>query len=131
MTTSAPGQELLNQKRNAIVATIRKDGTAQLTPVYFAWDGEVLRFSTTKTRVKYFNLVRDPRLTIVIDDPESPRYITIYGRAEINDEVESIIDGIRAIRGKYRGQAGADSVTLEELTRDARVLVTVHPERIF
>jgi PPOX class probable F420-dependent enzyme len=130
LPTSTKGDELLSESRNAIIATIRKDGTPQLTPVTFLWDGQVLRFSTTKTRAKYFNLRRDPRLTIIVDDHETTRYVTLYGSAEIEDEAEQIIDTIREIRRKYRGQAGADSVTLEELQRDARVLITVHPERI-
>ncbi|HZP27216.1 MAG TPA: PPOX class F420-dependent oxidoreductase [Dehalococcoidia bacterium] len=130
LPTSTKGDELLTEKRNAIIGTIRKDGTPQLTPVTFLWDGEALRFSTTKTRAKYYNLLRDPRITIIVDDHETTRYVTLYGSAEIDDRPEQIIDTIREIRRKYRGQAGADSVTVEELQRDTRVLVTVRPERI-
>ena len=130
MTTA--GQEqleaILSQKRNAVVATIKKDGSPQVTPVSFTWDGEVLRFSTTKGRAKYFNLRRDARVTVLIDSPQG--YAVLYGRAEMDDNPQSILERIRAIRRKYQGDEKADALTWEELARDQRVLITLRPERI-
>ncbi len=132
--TPVQGQELdsfLAGKRNAVVATIRKDGQPQLTPVSFHWDGALLRFSTTKGRAKFRNLQRDPRITVCIDEAQpSPRYLTIYGRVEMTDQPEEVLEGIRAIRRKYRGDMAADALTAEELQAEGRVLITVRPERM-
>ncbi len=57
-------QELLAPSRIAMVATIRPDGTPQLTPNWYRFHGGRLTMSTTKQRVKYRNLSRDPRLVV-------------------------------------------------------------------
>ena len=130
--TTAGNQErleaILSQKRNAIVATIKNDGSPQVTPVSFTWDGEVLRFSTTKGRAKYFNLRRDARVTVLIDSPQG--YAVLYGQAEMDDNPQSILERIRAIRRKNQGDEKADALTWEELALEQRVLITVRPERI-
>jgi len=50
----------LSERRNAILATVNKDGTPQCTPVSFYWDGAAFYASTVKEAVKYKNLKRDP-----------------------------------------------------------------------
>lgn len=121
----------LNEKRNATIATLRRDGSPQLTPVWYEWDGQVFRFSITKDRAKYPNLRRDARLALCVDeDMVSPRrYVAVYGQAELDDRPEAILEPIRRIRRKYRGEEAAAATTLEELRRDRRVLVTVRPQR--
>ena len=43
----------LAEPRNVMVAGIRRDGTPQLSPNWFYWDGERFYVSTTRTRAKY------------------------------------------------------------------------------
>lgn len=125
-------EAFFREQRNAIVATLRRDGSPQLTPVWFEWDGQVFRFSITKDRAKYPNLRRDGRLALCIDeDQASPRrYVTAYGRAELEDRPEAVLEPMRRIRRKYRGEEAAAATTLEELRRDRRVLVTLRPEKM-
>ena len=60
--------QFLAPSRIAVMATINRDGTPQLTPnwYHYHYDGTVLTFVTTKERVKYLNLRRDPRISICI-----------------------------------------------------------------
>ena len=73
----------LGRMRDAILATIRKDGSPQATPVWYHWDGEVMRISTTESTRKTHNVRRDGRVSICVDDPMSGTYLTLFGRAEI------------------------------------------------
>jgi PPOX class probable F420-dependent enzyme len=58
-------------------------------PVSALWDGQRLRFSTTKARAKYRNLLADDRVTVCIPDPRNPlRYLEIRGRAKIADDAD-------------------------------------------
>src|ERR687891_255459 len=57
-------EQFLAEKRNATMATIRANGTSQLTPVWFYWNGEQFYISITTERAKYHNLVRDPRMSL-------------------------------------------------------------------
>lgn len=132
MNLSEKAAALLQQSVNAVVATIKQDGSPQLTPVWFHWDGEVIRFSITKDRVKYPNLCRDPRLAICIDSGQGRDvgYVTIYGEAELNDRPEEILEPIRRIRRRYQGEERAAQTTVDELSAAQRVLVSVRPHRM-
>lgn len=62
------------------LATIRPDGSVQLNPMWFMFDGENLRFSHTSTRAKYRNLLLNPRMTALIVDPDdTQRYVELRG----------------------------------------------------
>jgi PPOX class probable F420-dependent enzyme len=72
----------------ATVSTVRhRDGLISTTPVTFDWDGEFVRFSTLKSRVKYNNLLANPQITLCIISPSDfTRYIEIRGTAELTDD---------------------------------------------
>jgi len=60
------------------VATIGPQGEPHNTPVWFDWDGTYIRFSQTKTRQKFRNLQRDPRIALCIVDPKNPTVTLRY-----------------------------------------------------
>ena len=73
--------DLLRTATVAHVATIGPKGEPHNTPVWFDWDGTYIRFSQTKTRQKFRNLERDPRLALSIVDQSNPYHtIEIRGR---------------------------------------------------
>jgi PPOX class probable F420-dependent enzyme len=88
--TSVPETHLdiLKQEVQGVVSTVRhSDGRISTNPIAFDWDGEQLRFSTLKQRVKYHNLVADPRITVCVTSSQDPtRYVEIRGRAELQDD---------------------------------------------
>ena len=110
--------DLLTKPAFAHFATVGADGAPQVTPMWFEWDGQNLLFSTLKTRCKYTNTRRDPRVTISISDPDNPyRYLQITGEAILEDDVEAGL--IAALVRKYLGdgiypwdEQGADRVTI-------------------
>ena len=121
-----PEHEQLIQEQNlAIFATLRKDGTPQLTPVNYAYvDGNVL-ISTTRVRAKYHNVRRDPRVALNVIHPSGHPYVTIYVRARI--EEEDIVDGTAEIVRRMNRPVADD---LEQRLRaDKRILLIVTPER--
>ncbi len=59
-------REFIAPPRIAMVATIGKDGMPQLTPNWYAYTGKEIIVSITKQRVKYRNVMRDPRAAISI-----------------------------------------------------------------
>ncbi len=82
-------RDLLGKKGFAHVATIGPSGEPHSSPVWYDWDGEHLLFSQTKTRQKYHNLLRDPRVAISITDPDNPyRYLEIRGTLDGVEEDE-------------------------------------------
>ena len=74
---------LLEQPLFAHLGTVRPDGSPQVNPMWFRWDGEVLRFTNTVVRQKYRNIQADPRVSVSIIDPDRPyRYLEVRGTVE-------------------------------------------------
>ncbi|MFQ5894281.1 MAG: PPOX class F420-dependent oxidoreductase [Nitrospinota bacterium] len=74
----------LGQNHRGVLATLRADGAAQLTPVLYALVGEVIRISGTEGRAKTRNLRRDPRASLcVLTEEFFPPYLTVEGRVRI------------------------------------------------
>lgn len=120
--------QFLAPSRIAVMATINRDGTPQLTPNWYHYNGTVLTFVTTKERVKYLNLQRDPRISICIyAAPLAADYVVIRGRAGLSDQ--DIWDQARTIIQRYEEPDKIEQ-HLEQWKMQPRVLVTVTPDRI-
>lgn len=110
----------------AIVATVEPDGRPQQSVVWVKLDGDDVLFSTIEGRRKHTNLLRDPRLSVLVS-PASDRYqycevrgtarMSREGGRELIDEFEQKYHG----RDRYTGDDGTDNV---------RVVVRVTPERV-
>ena len=117
-------EDLLESTALAHVATLGPEGEPQSNPVWFDWDGEHVKFSQTKTRQKYHNLQRDPRIALSIVDPENPyRYLEIRGKVTHVEE-DPNIDFISSMAKKY---LGVDRYPYHQ-PGDERVVVFVQPE---
>lgn len=77
----ASHRDLLTRPLFAHLATIRPDGTPQVNPMWFAWDGSLARFTNTTIRRKYRNITLNPHVAFSIHDPDQPyRYLEVRGR---------------------------------------------------
>jgi PPOX class probable F420-dependent enzyme len=73
--------DLLKQPTFAHLTTLMPDGSPQVTPVWFDFDGNHVIVNSAKGRVKDRNMRRDPRVAICIMDPKNPyRYLEIRGK---------------------------------------------------
>lgn len=62
------------------LATVRPDGSPQVEPMWFAFDGERLRFTHTTTRGKYRNLQANPGMALEVSNPANPyEFIEVLG----------------------------------------------------
>jgi PPOX class probable F420-dependent enzyme len=110
--------DILTDKPTGFVATVRPDGMLSVTPVALMFDGNVVRFSTTKDRKKYRNLLRDDRVTMAVAHRNNPnRYVEVRGHALLEDDDDHAF--IDSIAHHYMG---ADRYTFD---RPGQVRVTV------
>jgi PPOX class probable F420-dependent enzyme len=74
------------------LATVKPNGTVQVNPMWFEFDGEarVIRFTHTTKRAKFKNLQQNPHMTLEALDPENPlTYVEVRGRlAEVIPDPE-------------------------------------------
>ena len=57
-------QDLLEQPLVASLSTLMPDGSPQVTPVWFDYDGDRIRINSARGRVKDKNMRRDPRVAL-------------------------------------------------------------------
>ena len=74
----------LEQPRLCVMATLHRDGSPQLTAMWYDLIDDVVVLNTTRGLVKERNLRRDPRMAICV--VEGMRYVTLSGRAEIIED---------------------------------------------
>jgi PPOX class probable F420-dependent enzyme len=118
--------KLLLGKNVGVLATIREDGTPNVTPVWIDWDGHNILFNTSYGRAKDLHLRRDPRCTLLVVNPEDPYdWVSVTGRAiEITEDgAEAHIDKLAM---KYEGAAKYPYL----LPGERRVKVMIRPERV-
>lgn len=125
MAPTSEQEALIQEQPLGILATVKKDGSPQLTPVYYAYeDGQIL-ISITKTRVKYHNIRRNSLVSMCIVKAEGRPYVTVYGRAEI--EEQDIVDGTAKVFKRFSDRPLPDNFE-DGLREQQRVLVKLIPE---
>lgn len=116
---------LIDAKSFAVISTIQPDGSPQSSVVWVKRDGEDVLFSTVEGRRKHLNLVKDPRITLVVNPPESPyEYFEVRGSVTMTTEGgRELID---ELAGKYRGE----EVYKFDGPDDVRVVVRLSPRKV-
>ena len=105
-------------------ATVRADGTPQLSVVWVDYDGERVVFNTAEGRAKPLHLRRTPYASVAVYDRNDPyRWISVEGPVELtHDGAREHIDKLQL---KYRGRGPYPLPEGEQ-----RVIVRVQPERV-
>jgi PPOX class probable F420-dependent enzyme len=97
--------DLFKKKAFAHLATLMKDGSPQVTPVWVDYDGKHVRVNSALGRVKDKNLRRDPHVALAIQDPDNPyRYLEVRGKV-VDITQKGADDHIDSLAQKYIGQA--------------------------
>ncbi len=125
--TPEPLEAFLAEPRNVVIATIRKDGRPQMTPVWFYWDGERFYTSMVRASHKYRNLARDPRAQLLFDDFDRGS-VLVDCTAELWDDHDLVVPYIRTIRAKYGAAPEDEPAMRERLRREDRVLLVLRPD---
>jgi PPOX class probable F420-dependent enzyme len=128
MATTIPSEfrDLLEKKAFANLATVMPDGSPQVTPVWFDFDGSHIRVNSAKGRVKDKNMRRNGQVALAILDPENPyRYLALRGVVEEITEVGADAH-IDALAKKYLGQDRYPYRSPDEV----RVTYRIRPQRV-
>lgn len=118
--------DLFEKQAFGNLATLMKDGSPQVTPVWVDYDGRYVRFNSAKGRVKDKNIRRDPRVSISVQDPANPyRYLEVRGRVvEITENGAD--DHINKLSQKYLGKP----VYPFRQPGEVRVLYKIEPKNV-
>jgi PPOX class probable F420-dependent enzyme len=95
---------LTTKKAFATIATVLRDGTPQVTPVWFDYHDGKLRVNTARGRVKSRTLKPGAPVALAIIDPDNPyRYLQVRGKV-LNLTENGADAHIDSLAKKYLGQ---------------------------
>jgi PPOX class probable F420-dependent enzyme len=119
--------DLMQKKTFAQLATIMRDGSPQVTPVWWEFDGTHVVINSAKGRTKDLNMRRNPNVALNIQDPDNPyRHLSLKGKVvEITENgADAHIDKLSK---KYTGKEPYPNRRPGEV----RVIYKILPEKIF
>lgn len=108
------------------LATVRRDGTPQPSPVWFLWDGESVLIYSQPNTPKLRNIAHNPTVALHFNSDRYGNDVVIFtGEARIVDDVPPV-DEVPAFVAKYREDLapGGDA---ENMARDYTVAIRVTP----
>ena len=121
--------EYLMMPMIADLATVNPDGSPHVAPVWFRWDGDVVKVFTQTTAVKVRNIRNDARVSMAVSKQDAPYgYVIVNGTARISNE--GIPDEVRAMAIHYKGEEEGEIYIQQALQEMEFCLLTITPTKI-
>jgi PPOX class probable F420-dependent enzyme len=123
--------DLLSRPICGVLTTLLPDGQPQSSLVWVDHDGECARVNTTLERRKGRDLLSDPRVSLLVVDPENTtRFIQIRGHVElVTDGAHEHLDDLTRAYTRHPAYFG-HVYPVEQRAREHRVICRIHPDRI-
>lgn len=128
MAATEKVKAFLAERRNIVIAGIRRNGEPHVSPNWFYFDGEKFYVSTTRSRVKYQVFRNNPRAVLLIDDSTGFRYVRVPVTVDIREDLPAELPRFRAIREKMGVSVPSDEEFLASLRSEGRVLLAMTPD---
>ena len=124
-TLNEKQSQFLDNPFVSVVTTLRDDGSPHSTVVWVDREDGAVSFNTARGRAKERHLARDPRVSLLVVDPDNAyRWVAVTGTAELVDEgADAQIDKLSK---KYLGKDEYPWRNPEE----RRVTVRIRPEKV-
>jgi PPOX class probable F420-dependent enzyme len=120
--------DFLRANHHGVLATTRRDGSPQLSPVGMGVDADgLIVISSRETAVKTRNLRRDPRAYVCVF---TDRFFGPWVQVGGTSEVVSLPDAMEGLVGYYRSVAGEHpdwDDYRRAMTAERRVLLRITP----
>ena len=119
--------DLFGAKNLVFIATVMKDGSPQVSPVWANYENDHIMINTAEGRIKHKNILRDPRVAVSVVSKDNPLDMTT-----IRGKVEEIIPDY-----DYKH---ADRLTKQYMGRDhypfkrddeKRIILKIKPDKVF
>ena len=123
--------DLLTRPVHGVLTTMMPDGQPQSTLVWCDYDGQRARVNTTAERQKGRNMRANPRVTLLIIDPDnSARYIEIRGTAQFSQT--GAIEHLDTLTRAYTAHPAFYGYVYppEQRRRETRLIVRIEATRI-
>jgi PPOX class probable F420-dependent enzyme len=108
-----------------VVTDLREDGSPHSTVVWVDVENGAVSFNTASGRAKPRHLEKDPRVALLVTDPENPyKWVSVEGRAELTEQGAD--EQIDKLAKKYLGRDEYPWRNRDE----RRLKVLIEPEKV-
>jgi PPOX class probable F420-dependent enzyme len=115
------------------LATVRKNGSPHVAPVWFVLyedNNYDIILTTWNESIKGKNVIRDPRVSISVDDQKPPySFVIINGIVQISEEPSDLLKWATKIAERYMGKDNAESYGKRNSVK-GELLIRVKPTKI-
>ena len=120
------------------LATVKKDGSSHVVPIWFVLDSENTRrkvgniiFTTSESSTKANNIRQDNRVSICVDDQVPPfSFVTIFGIAKIYPyKQKEVLKWATKIAERYMGKSNAEAYGRRN-SEEGLIIVRIKPTKI-
>jgi PPOX class probable F420-dependent enzyme len=120
------------------LATVKKDGSSHVVPIWFVLDNENNRhkvgniiFTTGESSTKANNIRQDNRVSICVDDQVPPfSFVTIFGIAKIYPyKQKEVLKWATKIAERYMGKSNAEACGRRN-SEEGSIIVRIKPTKI-
>ena len=119
--------KLFEGKNLVFIATIMKDGSPQLSPVWADYnDGHVL-VNTAEGRIKHKNVLRDPRVAISVVNNNNPLDMTTIRGKVVEIIPDYDYEHANKLTKKYMGK---DKYPFKQ-PNEKRIVLKILPEKVY
>jgi PPOX class probable F420-dependent enzyme len=118
---------ILAEKYFAVLATINQDGSPQQTVMWYELIGDRIMMNTAAGRLKEANMIRDPRVSVCIEDEYN--YVTITGRATLEYDQEQAQADIARLARRYHPPEKAEQL-IANFQQEKRITIWVDIEHV-
>jgi PPOX class probable F420-dependent enzyme len=115
---------ILGGRHLAVLATTNPDGQPQTSVIFVKQDGDDILFSTIKGRRKTTNMLRDPRVNLLLHGLDANTYATVSGGVTITDDPDASFHQV--MYDLYMGGATPPPEPGAE-----RLIVRLTPQRVY
>lgn len=121
--------EFLRSHHIAALATGRKDGSPQLGHIAYDYDGKNLVVSVKSYTAKWHNVLRQPRVALLVHDGR--KQLVIYGRAEAIDTDPERIELTARVFRRLTGDPdfGVTDEFVAGMDQQKRTILRITPEK--
>ncbi len=132
-TAAIPGshRDLLARPICGVLTTMLPDGQPASCLVWVDFDGECARVNTTLERLKGRTLLRDPRVSLLVVDPDDTgRFLQVRGDAElVTDGALEHLDALTRAYTEHPAYYGF-VYPVEQQARETRVICRIRARRV-
>jgi len=119
--------KLFSAKNLVFIATLMKDGSPQLSPVWANCEDGFILVNTAEGRIKHKNILRDPRVAVSVTSNDNPLDMTTIRGTVIEIIPDYQYHHADKLTQQYMGRSNYPFKQPDE----KRIIFKIKPEKIF